>query len=225
MKDKEIKLPRPKAILFDWDNTLVDTWPIIHNALTETFNKFEMKPWTMQETKKNVHRSMRDSFPDIFGENWKIASEIYYESFLANHLKKLRIIPHSDEVLQILIDTDIYIAVVSNKTGKHLRTEVNHIGWEKYFNKIVGATDAPEDKPSPAPVLMALDGSNIKPSEEVWLIGDSITDLQCAVNSGCKPIFFGDSELPKEFLETKKDSETTVHLKTHKDLIKVIKDY
>ena len=30
-------LPAPKAILFDWDNTLVDSWTVIHHAMTATF--------------------------------------------------------------------------------------------------------------------------------------------------------------------------------------------
>ena len=30
------RLPRPRAILFDWDNTLVDSWVTIHEALNIT---------------------------------------------------------------------------------------------------------------------------------------------------------------------------------------------
>ena len=26
------KIPAPKAVIFDWDNTLVNTWPVIHDA-------------------------------------------------------------------------------------------------------------------------------------------------------------------------------------------------
>jgi phosphoglycolate phosphatase len=34
----------PRAILFDWDNTLVDTWPTILDALNTTFEAFHMAP-------------------------------------------------------------------------------------------------------------------------------------------------------------------------------------
>jgi phosphoglycolate phosphatase len=30
-------MQRPRAILFDWDNTLVDSWAVIHEALVVTF--------------------------------------------------------------------------------------------------------------------------------------------------------------------------------------------
>ncbi len=214
------KLERPIAILFDWDNTLVDTWPIIHKAINETFKTFGRKQWTVEETKKYVHKSMRDSFPVLFGDEWQKASEVYLKNFLECHLVQLKSLPHSEELLGILSNTEIYMAVVSNKTGKHLRTEASHIGWEKYFSKIVGATDAKADKPSPEPILLALEGTKIKPSESVWLIGDSITDLECALNSGCKPIFYGEHEMPEEY-----KIHNIPHFRNHRELIELVKKF
>ena len=34
-------LKKPKAIVFDWDNTLVDTWPIIHMAINQTMQTMQ----------------------------------------------------------------------------------------------------------------------------------------------------------------------------------------
>src|SRR5947207_1478268 len=39
------RLPRPRAILFDWDNTLVDSWVTIHEALNITMAAMD-KPHT-----------------------------------------------------------------------------------------------------------------------------------------------------------------------------------
>jgi phosphoglycolate phosphatase len=33
-------LALPKAVIFDWDNTLVDSWPVIHHALNETLEAY-----------------------------------------------------------------------------------------------------------------------------------------------------------------------------------------
>ena len=33
---KQPDYPFPKAILFDWDNTLVDSFPVIYKAVTVT---------------------------------------------------------------------------------------------------------------------------------------------------------------------------------------------
>ena len=72
-----------------------------------------------------------------------------------------------------------------------LRREVDHIGWSALFGSIVGAGDAPVDKPDAAPVRLALEASGIDPGETVWLVGDTGIDMECAHNSGCVPVLLG----------------------------------
>ena len=55
---------KPQAIIYDWDNTLVDSWPPIQDALNTTFVAFNMPPWSMNEVRERVRKSMRESFPD-----------------------------------------------------------------------------------------------------------------------------------------------------------------
>ena len=42
--------PPPRAIIFDWDNTLVDVWPAIHDALNTTFVAMDGRPITPSST-------------------------------------------------------------------------------------------------------------------------------------------------------------------------------
>ncbi|MCH2547635.1 MAG: HAD family hydrolase [Alphaproteobacteria bacterium] len=188
-----IELKTPKAIIFDWDNTLVNTWPLIHNALYETFNKYGLTPWSLQETKDNVGHSLRNSFPVLFGENWERAGADYQAFYQRDHLSKLQILPLSEDVLQYLHDKGVYLAVVSNKKGHNLRAEAEHIGWAKYFDKLIGSDDAPNDKPHPDPVYMALEGSGLKAGDEVWFVGDTAVDLECAKNTGCSAVLYGEA--------------------------------
>ena len=48
------KAKAPRAILFDWDNTLVDSWGTIHEALVRTFTADGPAAWTLAETKARV---------------------------------------------------------------------------------------------------------------------------------------------------------------------------
>lgn len=189
-------LPTPRAIIFDWDNTLVDTWPTIQEALNTTFARMGHPLWDLDMVKERVARSMRDSFPDIFGENWQEAATIYQSSFRAIHLNKLTALPGAAEMLASLSGKPVYLAIASNKKGPNLRIEAAHIGWDKYFGNIIGADDTPKDKPAPEPVHAALKGSNIVPGRDVWFIGDSPIDMECAHASGCTPVFYG--ELPQK---------------------------
>jgi phosphoglycolate phosphatase len=176
---------RPEAILFDWDNTLVDSWPAIHEALNATLVAFGHAPWTFDETCDRVRKSMRDSFPALFGDAWRDAGETFYRHFDAIHLDALAPRPGAGRMLEELSDAGFYLGVVSNKKGDILRTEAAHLGWNRHFARIVGASDAARDKPAPDPVDMALFGSGIERGDKVWFAGDTDIDLACAANSGC----------------------------------------
>lgn len=215
-------LKKPKAILFDWDNTLADTWPTIYTAMCKTFEEMGHEPWTFEETKERVHRSLRDSFPEIFGDRWQEAGDKYIANFRRIHLEKLTPLENAEEVLKELSGTDIYVALVSNKTGESLRLEVDHIGWNGYFSKVIGAKDAEEDKPSVKPVLMALDGSGIAPGPDVWFVGDSITDMECAYNAKCIPIFYGDQDLTSPRYANHQPAR---HFKNHNELVEAIREF
>ena len=61
-------LKMPRAVLFDWDNTLVNTWPTIIECYHDTFTALGQKPWTGDEVRARAHGSLRDHFPKLFGE-------------------------------------------------------------------------------------------------------------------------------------------------------------
>ena len=182
---------RPQAILFDWDNTLVDSWVTIHEALNFLMAAMGRPLWTIDETRERVRLSLRNAFPRIFGERWEEARDIYLDRFRAIHLERLTALPERDELLAKLSGEGIFLGVVSNKTGSILRREADHIGWSALFGSIVGAGDAPLDKPDAAPVRLALEPSGIEPGETVWLVGDTGIDMECAHNAGCVPVLLG----------------------------------
>ena len=193
-------LTRPKAILFDWDNTLVDSWTTIHEALNTVMAAMEKPLWSLPETKERVRLSLRESFPLHFGERWEEARQIYLDAFRMIHLDRLSPLPGRGELLRGLVDDGIFLGVVSNKTGALLRREAERIGWFGLFGSLIGAGDAAKDKPNPAPVALALAPSGIEPGEGVWLVGDTGIDMECAYNSGCIPILLGKGATEEEFL-------------------------
>lgn len=180
--------PRPRAILFDWDNTLVDNWVVIHDALNTALVAMGHEPWTLAETRARVRASARDSFPLLFGSRWEEAQKIFYDAFRARHLESLREMPGAGRMLEELAAQGIYLAVVSNKQGAYLREEAERLGWTGWFGRLVGATDAARDKPAVEPVEMALEGSGIARGPEVWFVGDTDIDLACGANAGCIPV-------------------------------------
>ena len=151
-----INLKRPVGVLFDWDNTLVNTWPVIHDAMNFTLEKMGYPLWSLEDSKNNVRLSLRQSFPELFGDKWETARDIFYMRFKKIHLKRLEVLPGAEKLLISLREKGVYLGVVSNKSGENLRREANHLGWSQYFGKIIGAMDAKEDKPSIKPVQLAI---------------------------------------------------------------------
>ncbi|HZK89010.1 MAG TPA: HAD-IA family hydrolase [Stellaceae bacterium] len=184
-------LRRPRAIIFDWDNTLVDSWATIHDALNFLMEAMERPLWTIEETRERVRLSLREAFPPLFGERWEEAQKIYIDRFRAIHLERLSPLPGREAMLRTLAADGHYLGVVSNKTGAVLRHEAAHLGWTPFFGAIVGAGDAHTDKPHCAPVELALQPSGIKPGPDVWFVGDTAVDMECALAAGCVPVLLG----------------------------------
>ena len=181
-------LTLPRAVVFDWDNTLVDTWPIIHDALNHTFRAWGLREWTLEETHAKVRKSLRDSFPGLFGDDWEKAGEVFYGRYGAIHAEKLQPAAGAAALLQGLTDAGVYLCVVSNKKGSFLRKEAQALGWTGHFGALVGAMDAPRDKPARDPIDMALHPGGMSAGEGIWFVGDADVDMECAHGAGCYPV-------------------------------------
>jgi len=189
----------PRAILFDWDNTLVDSWGTIHDALNFLMRAMAVPEWTLAETKQRVRLSLRESFPLYFGERWEEARGIYLDRFAAIHLDRLTALPGREAMLRELAGQGVFLGVVSNKTGEFLRREVASLGWSHYFGSVVGAGDAVADKPAAEPVHLALAPSGVAAGDEVWFVGDTAVDMECARSAGCVAVLLGELSSAEEF--------------------------
>ncbi len=182
------ELSRPRAALLDWDNTLVDSFPLIHTSINHTLEAMGHETWTYEKTCRTIASSMRDFFPKLYGDRWEEARDIFIANYAERDLDKVEPIPGAAELLAALEEAGFYLAVVSNKSGHNLRQEVSHLGWDGYFSRVVGATDASADKPAPAVIEFALEGSGIAPGRDVWFVGDNAIDIDCALAAGCIPL-------------------------------------
>jgi phosphoglycolate phosphatase len=131
-------------------------------------------------------------FPALFGDGAARAVSVFYEHFAANHLKGLRTMPGAEALLDVLAEQGIPLAVVSNKKGDLLRREIAHLGWAGRFRAVVGGQDAAADKPDPAPVYLAVAQANLVSVRDVWLVGDTDTDMHTAIAAGCIPVLVGE---------------------------------
>ena len=192
----DMVLHRPRAILFDWDNTLVDSWATIHEALNFLMRAMGQLEWSMAQTRERVRLSLRDTFPILFGERWEEAQGIYLDKFREIHLDRLSPLPGREAMLRALAKEGMFLGVVSNKTGELLRREVARLGWSGFFGSIVGAGDAPADKPASEPVHLALSPAASPPARRyglsaiprsTWSAPRTAAALPCCSARPCPP--------------------------------------
>ena len=185
-------LSLPTAVIFDWDNTLVDSWTAIAEAMNAMRQELGYPVWSLAEVRKYCTRAARDSFPEWFGDQWEKAYDIYYRQFDAvRRQRAIATLAGAQELLLCLKANAIPSFVVSNKRGDYLRIEAEKLQWTDLFVAIVGAQDSPCDKPARDHVDYALNQGGLTAGADIWFVGDSETDIICARNAGCTPILIG----------------------------------
>jgi len=184
-------MARPRLLLYDWDNTLVDGWAGITASLNAAFDAFGLPHWSVQDTRERARVSMRESFPLLFGDDWTRARDIFLAVLAEQHLAHVRPMPGAADLLEA--GRGWTQGVVSNKTGRFLRAEVSHLGWADFFATVVGAGDAAADKPDPAPILLALGNLGAVTGSDIWYLGDTASDMQAARAARVTGVLIGDA--------------------------------
>ena len=218
-----MSLPKPRAMIFDWDDTIVDNWRLALEALNDTLEHMGHARWSDDEARRRAGPSARDLFTDVFGaDKWETADKFYYARFYELVSHNARVHDYAEDMLKAFKAHGIFLAVVSNKRGELLRRDAAKLGFDGYFGNIIGAGDAAADKPDPAPVIMALAGSGIAPGPDVWFIGDSYMDMRCALNANCTPVLIETKTPPEDILAQHPPAHRFRH---HGELMELVQPY
>ena len=218
--DKDLKLKLPEVVIFDWDNTLVDAWPLIHKAMAEAFKKYGLKPWTLEESKVNIHRALRELLPQLFPNNWQEVGE-YYRKVYEDNIHLLEPLPKVNDMLEVLNQKNIKVALVSNKKASIVRKEMDLLNWHHHFQSVIGSGDLDVDKPDPKTVVITLERLAAASAKKVWFVGDSVTDMETAYASNSLPVYYGPEDFNNERFA---NCFPKVHIKDYNELIRFIKN-
>lgn len=179
------------AVFFDWDGTLVDTAAssfLLINRFLEHAGKSSLQE---KEYTNSPSISVRDMFRSMFAPHEYHEAVAQFRHFLEHNHHAPVPFSASHHLLSLLQQHRIPTGIVSNQYSDVLRKQIHHLGWEPYFCKIVGSGDLEHDKPSPFPLLHALEHIQIEPGKSVLFVGDSTVDMMCAEGAGCTPVSVG----------------------------------
>lgn len=175
-----------KAIIFDWDGTLVDTCGLVLDAHNHVRGHYDFPLWTMEDFLGRASQSAREYYPTIYGDKADEAQIILYDYVKKHHLDSLKPMNNATDLFDAINHLNIPMGIVSNKRHDTLNIEIDYMQWRAHFKSAIGAGKANKDKPSIAPLLMALNeiDNQLTPADILY-VGDTETDLLCAQNAAC----------------------------------------
>lgn len=177
-----------KAIITDFDGTLVDTFEANLRAYQEAFHSVGIQ--LTQEKYRECFGFRFDRFMSAMGiYDDSIASKI--KEAKKNAYPKYFDCLNSNRPLIELIDSFHKMggktAIASTARRENLMNAVNHLDIEDSFDLIYAAQDVKQGKPSPEIYLNAMSELKVNP-DEVLIFEDSPVGLEAAKASGAKYI-------------------------------------
>ena len=219
---------KPKIIAFDWDNTLALNREVVVSAMNKVLSKYGKDNWDIiKKEKRDKNKSLKDNFINFFGLEFEKQAYNDYLNFYNEFNYLLQAPENAKEMLYMLNKKNIYIIIVSNKERKLLLDEIKVLYNDIEFYKIMANGDSEKNKPDPAPIFKALEDLNIEINyHNVWLIGDSNQDIDCAYNANIQPILYGKGKLAETeyFEEKKKAIPPMVQILNFKEIIEFFND-
>lgn len=188
----------PKAIIFDWDNTLIHSRRVLHETMLLLADEVGIPRQKMMENElfsPAYNMPVIDAFPRLFGDNWPKMWQRASEIMCRERFKLMELVAGAAEFIELAAADQIPMSIVSNKEEEFLGDEVAHFGLTSKFYRILPSRIGHERKPHPQAAYDAFAPDLIPEKEynrQIWFIGDSSVDIKCAMASGCLPILVGD---------------------------------
>ena len=190
-------LPRPPVILCDWDATLANTYPLLEKAHNHVLATLGLPPRPEGWLKPIFGMTREDSYVAAYGRSDDEIDQLFMTYVLEHHLEDTQPMVGAARFLKVLAEHNIPLGVVTNKRPPLVSAEIKAFGWEHYFDVVIGAGEASANKPSGAPIILALDKLNYQGNvADVWFVGDSSTDQMAAKDAGCHFIAYEDGSMP-----------------------------
>ena len=180
-----MRAPRPQAVLFDWDGTLVNTAEASYRCYEKLFGSYGIA-------------FDRDAFRRTYSPNWHLtysalglSPERWAEAdarWLGHYCEEeVVLIEGAREALLRVREAGVRAGLVTSGDRVRVSRELADLGVAGLFEVLVCAEDTVQRKPHPEALLLALERMRVAPGQAVY-IGDSPEDVQMAQAAGVRAV-------------------------------------
>ena len=174
-----------KAVLFDLDGTLLDSFPMHYVAYEAMFSQFGIamsRELFLSTYSPNWYRTY-----EAFGlaeEHWAAANDLWL-SEAAKHSPEL--FPGVAEMLAELSKT-LSLGIVTSGSKSRVVDDLARTGIASRFETVITAEDISQPKPAPEGLEIAMRHLSVTAAEAIY-VGDAHADFEMARAAGVR--FFG----------------------------------
>ena len=175
-----------RAVLFDFDGTLVDTTEMIYQGLRHaTTSVLGRGDFTREELLANVGQPLPRQMEILDAEKSELLLEAYRAHHEEHHDALIAEFPGVDEALYRLRAAGVRVVVVTSKRRRSVEMALAKFpGLDLVVDLFVTMEDTTEHKPHPEPLLKGLELAGDVPKEKAVYVGDSPFDVQAAKAAG-----------------------------------------
>ena len=180
----------PRAVIFDLDGTLADTFPLIVASWNAAVSEPLGRAFAPEEVIARF--GVPDSVMlrrDLPPAAWERAIQTYHEYYEAQHGM---VAPFAgiQEMLDALLQADVPLGLMTGKGRPAADITLRKLGWEGVFGSVITGEDVIAQKPEPEGVLLVAQQLGAA-AEHCIYVGDMPVDIEAGRNAGMVTIAAG----------------------------------
>lgn len=167
-----------RAVVFDFDGTIANTFPVIFDAFKEVFRVYKGVVPTSAEIVPmfgpTETGTIIEQFPEF--DDREPLIECYYERYENRHDILVPPVPQVDRFLASLAARGFKLGLFTGKGRRSLDISLAHLFTGNHFDVLITGDDIAKPKPDPEGLLKAMNILKVRPAECLY-VGDSDSDM------------------------------------------------
>ena len=183
--------PAPRAVIFDMDGTLADTFPLVVAAWNAAMSGHAGRTFSAEEVIARFGvpdpAMIRREVPAEMGDQ---CVEIYHQHYEQQHADLARAFDGIADMLAAIKGRGLPTGVMTGKGKRSAVITLAALGWENMFDVVVTGEDVERQKPDPQGLFIVCGKLGVTPRDCVF-VGDSPADIGAGKNAGMRTIVAG----------------------------------